>query len=239
MFTSSVAIAMSLHLFSVYVYEPTWRRRRVYIRYLRSSEDIDHLKETYLKNGAWKLLDEPHANGLPVEIPGLSMQRKDKPKQSERDHHASEAGAAALAPAQFLRRAAARWAPAQLLGRAAAHWAPGAMPHGGAQSEAGPPPTETMPVSMSDGLEDGADRRDSTPSYPSEERPVVVQLTRGDLGKLDSCLLQLADKVFSVDRGWPLDVTLEHAPELPRPALLRFWSRSKAIVDAEVPLDSE
>jgi len=186
MFTSSVAIAMSLHLFSVYVYEPTWRRRRVHIQYLRSPEDIERLKDTYLKGDDWQLLDEPHAYGVPVEIPGLSTQRKRTSSQPDGDDDASEDGLAVA----------------------------------------------------SDGLEDSTDHRDRTPSYPSEERPVVVQLTRRDLRRLESLLLFLADKAFSVDRGCPLDVTLHHPPELQRPALLRFWNRSsKAFADVETPTD--
>jgi len=186
-FTSSVVISMSLHLFSVYVYEPTWRRRRVHIQYLWSLEDIEHFKETYLKGGDWQMLDEPHVNGVPVEIPGLSSkQRKDASSQFDSHDDASEDGSAYA----------------------------------------------------SDGLEDSTDHRDRTPSYPSEKQPVVVQLTRSDLGKLESFVLFLADSTLSVDRGCPLDVTLHRPPELEPPALLRFWNRSdKAIADAEAPSD--
>lgn len=172
-FTSSVVYSMSIHLFSVYLYEPAFRSRRVHALRLTSGQDVEALQTTYLATQRWRLADKPRIQGRRwqvVDVPGL--QQGGLPEAGPRLGDSEGSSASTGEPEDC-------WTPASCrLGEAGA-----------------------------------ARSRKHAAVCPTEERPVIVEVERTDIGCLVRVLMRIADKVCSVDPALPLDKACWPLPE--------------------------
>jgi len=70
-FSSAFVYTMTLHLFSVYLYEPIYRYRKVHVFCLKSPEEVAQVNALY--SDGWRLRGKPMVRGIPVQLEGLEM----------------------------------------------------------------------------------------------------------------------------------------------------------------------
>jgi len=83
-FSSAFVYTMTLHLFSVYMYEPFYRYHKVHVFCLKSQDEVSQLKALY--SHGWRLRGRPTVRGESVDLDGLGAESPRKASsESESD----------------------------------------------------------------------------------------------------------------------------------------------------------